>query len=210
MSTTNWLPVLSADSLDAAQQKVYDRAVKKLEIDPENVPSFVLKMVNVPDLLKDTYMNVSRHILTGGALKLETKLIIAATVAGHAGNEEIASFFADKARALEVTDEQLYEAAGIAATSTSYNFYYKFRSLFEGQDFEGFNPGLRASLFMNPTQGKAFAELVNIVISTINGCKSCVNGHVHDALGLGITKEQMDEALRTGSIVMAMSTFCNA
>lgn len=205
----DWLSPVDLTQATDDQKKTIERARKKLLVpDEAETPAWMLIMANAPTLLKDTYMNVDRAILNDGALSKRTKLIIATATASHAGQRHIAQFFANLAMEhAGVSAEHLYEASAIAATSTSFNFYYKFRSLYEGQEFEGYNPGLRASLFVNPEQGKAMAELINLVVSTINGCKSCVNGHVADALKLDLTKEQIDEALRTGAIVMAMCSF---
>ena len=203
----DWLPILADSEMSEDQKKTFERALTKFEIPQESAPDWLRVLANSPEFLKDTYMNVSRAILADGALSAMMKLTIATAVASHAGARGVAATFAQKALAHGATPERLIEAAGIAATSTSFNFYYKFRSLYQGDEFNGYNPGLRASLFVTPSQGKAFAELVNLVLSTINGCKSCVNGHVADALGAEVTREQIDEALRTGAIVMSICTF---
>ena len=205
-----WLDPLPEENLSDDSKKALSRAREKFKIDDDQqVPTWLHEMANSPQFLKDTYMNVSRHIMEDGALSAMLKLTIATAVASHAGHRDLATFFAQLAKEHGATRDKLYEAAGIAATSTTFNHYYKFRSLYEGDEFNGFNPGLRATLFSRPSQGKAFAEIVNLVISSINGCKSCVNGHVQDALKEDVTRDQLDEALRTGAIVMGMCAFAS-
>lgn len=204
----DWLKPIDLELADDDQKKTIERARKKLLLaEDAPTPEWVLIMANSPSLLKDTYMNLDRAILSDTALSKRTKLILATTTASHAGVSQVAQFFAQLAIDQGVSPAHLYEASAIAATSTSFNFYYKFRSLYEGQEFDGYSPGLRASLFVNPEQGKAMAELINLIVSTINGCKSCVNGHVADALKHDLTREQIDEALRTSAIIMGICTF---
>lgn len=205
----SWLAPLDDEQMSADQTKAFTRAKKKLGFDAEDavVPEWVRVLANSPALLKDTYMNLDRNILRDGPLTQKTRLIIATAVASHAGNAAVSEYFAARAIQEGATDEELVEAAGIAATSTSFNYYYKFRSMVESDAFEGFNAGLRASLFVSPSQGKAMAELINIVISAINGCKSCVNGHIQDAANAGVTRDQIDDAVRIGGIVTSICTF---
>jgi alkyl hydroperoxide reductase subunit D len=188
------------------QRKVLDRALQKLQIEGE-APRWIRILLNSPELLKDMYMNIERALFKDGKLDVPTRLQIATIAASHAASPEVAAYFAQQARARGVSDAQLHETQGIAQTSTSFNIYYKFRSLYEGDEFNGFPGGLRASLFVNPTQGKAHAELINIVISTLNNCKSCVNGHVADALTHGVTRDQIDEALRAAAIATALARY---
>lgn len=201
-----WLAPLADEAMSDDQKKAVERAKQKLGIEGD-APRWMRVMANSPELLKDTYMNAERALLKDGPLTAAFKLQLASAVASHRGVNEVAAFFAEQARARGVTDAQLHETVGIAQTSTSFNIYYKFRSLYEGDEFSGFNAGLRATLFVNPTQGKAHAELVNIVFSSLNGCKSCVNGHVADALKLGVTRDQIDEALRASAVAMAIASF---
>jgi AhpD family alkylhydroperoxidase len=204
--TQQWLAPLSDEAMSEEQRSVVERACLKFGLS-EPAPRWVRVMAQSPALLKDMYMNAERAFFKDGALAPATRLQIAAAVASHRGAGELAEYFSAQAQARGVTQAQLMETLGIAQTSTSYNIYYRFRSLVDGDAFDGFNPGLRASLFVNPSQGKAHAELVNIVFSSINGCKSCVNGHVADALKAGVTREQIDEALRASAVAYAMASF---
>lgn len=201
-----WLAPVSDEAMSEDQKKAVERARQKLGIEGET-PRWMRVLANSPELLKDVYMNAERALLKDGPLVATTKLQIAAAVASHRGVPEVAAFFAELARARGVTDAQLHETVGIAQTSTTFNIYYKFRSLYEGDEFSGFNAGLRASLFVNPSQGKAHAEIINLVFSSINGCKSCVNGHVADALKAGVTRDQIDEALRASAVAMSIASF---
>ncbi|TXD40678.1 hypothetical protein FRC96_05380 [Lujinxingia vulgaris] len=205
----SWLPVLSDEAMSDDQKKVFDRALTKLNIEGD-APDWLRVLANAPLFLKDVFMNLDKGVFSEGGLQPKTKVLLAAVAAAHWGNQDVAQFFADRARAQGFSDEQIHEALGIAATSTSFNLYYKFRSLAATDAFEGLNPGLRATLFMRPTLGKAFAELVNLMISTANGCSSCVSGHIQEAVNQDVTKEQIDEVIRTGAIVASICQFVNS
>lgn len=204
----DWLTPLTDDEMTDQQAKVFDRARTKLGLDDdEEAPDWLRVMVHSPEFLKDTYMNLSRHVFDEGALKPGVKLILATVAAAHAGNRDVADFFRRRALTEGFEPHQIDEALGIAATSTSFNYYFKFRSLAKTDDFDGHKAGLRASLYMRPGLGKAFAELVNLMISTANGCAGCVSGHIDEARQHDVSKDQIDEAVRTGAIVRSICTF---
>ncbi len=207
----SWLPALSDDAMNADQRKSFERALKKFDIeDSAEAPDWLRILANSPTFLKDVYMNVSKGILKETALQVGPKLVLATVAAAHHGQSDVAQFFAELAKAEGFSDEQITEAVGIATTSTSFNLYYKFRSLADTDAFDGQKPGLRASLFMRPGLGKAFAELVNLMVSTANGCSSCVSGHIQAAVQVDVTKEQIDDAIRTGAIVASICRFVDS
>ncbi|AWV89951.1 carboxymuconolactone decarboxylase family protein [Bradymonas sediminis] len=204
----HWLAPISDEEMSDAQAKVFTRALSKFEVpEGEDAPTWIRVMLNSPEYLKDVYMNVSQHLFKETSIKVGTKAVLAAVAASHAGNKELAEFFAARALAEGASMEQIYEGMGIAATSTSFNFYYKFRSLSQTDEFEGHKPSLRATLFQRPSLGKAFAELVNLMISTANGCASCVSGHITEAEQHDVSKDQIDEVIRIGAIVQSMAMF---
>lgn len=204
-----WLKPLHDEDMDDNQQRTFERALGKLGIEQASeAPTWLRILANSPEFLKDFYMNYDRQIADEkGSLDMKVKFVLGAAIAAHEGQRDVAEFFAQRAMDSGFNRDQVYEAIGIGATSTSFNNYYKFRSLAGSNDFDGFNPGLRATLFMRPSTGKAFAELVNLVLSTNNGCPSCVSGHIDEAQEHDVGKPQIDEAVRTGAIVSSVCSF---
>lgn len=204
----SWLSPLDDEAMDGDQQRAFERALKKLRIeDSSQAPQWLRILANSPEFLKDVYMNVDRGIFNDDGLQEKTKILLAAVAAAHWGRPDVAEFFAERARNAGFDDHQIHEALGVAATSTSFNHYYKFRSLADTDAFDGYKPNLRASLFVKSSMGKAFTELVNLMISSANGCKSCVSGHIDKASDVDVTKTQMDEAIRVGAIVASICQF---
>ncbi len=203
-----WLTALTDEQMNDDQRKAFERAASKLALESADERANWLRVLaNSPEYLKDTYMNLERAVFADGKLPAKSKALIATVVASHHGNAELAEFFAARAEAAGFSREQIYEGVGMAATNTSFNTYYKFRSLTDGEDFAGFNVGLRASLFIKSSLGKALSELISIVISSANGCPSCVKGHVQVAQQNDISKDQIDEAVRTAAIVQSITSF---
>lgn len=204
----SWLTALTDEQMNDDQRKAFDRALSKLNLEsPDPRANWLRVLANSPEYLKDTYMNLERGVFADGKLTAKSKLLVATVVASHHGNAELAEFFAARTEAAGFTREQINEGVGMAATTTSFNHYYKFRSLTEDDEFAGFNVGLRASLFVKSTLGKALGELISIVISSANGCPSCVKGHVNAAQQTGVSKDQIDEAVRTAAIVQSIASF---
>ncbi len=203
-----WLTALTDEQMNDDQRKAFDRALGKLGLESTDERANWLRVLaNSPEFLKDTYMNLERAVFADAKLPAKSKALLATVVASHNGNAELAEFFAARAEAAGYTREQIHEGVGMAATNTAFNTYYKFRSLAEGEEFAGFNVGLRASLFVKSSLGKAFAELLSIVISSANGCPSCVKGHVQVAQQTDVSKDQIDEAVRTAAIVQSIASF---
>lgn len=203
-----WLTPLTDEEMSDDQAKVFDRARDKFGIEADQeAPAWLRVMVHSPEFLKDTYMNLNRHVFKKGALDPGVKAILATVAAAHAGNRRVAQFFRERALAADFEEHQIDEALGIAATSTSFNYYFKFRSLADTDAFSGQKAGLRASLYMRPGLGKAFAELVNLMVSTANGCASCVKGHIEEAQDHDVSRDQIDEAVRVGAIVRSICMF---
>lgn len=204
----SFLTPLTDEQMNDEQRKVFERALGKVGLESTDPNAHWLRtLANSPEFLKDTHMNLDRAVFADTKLSAKSKALLAAVVAHHNQNTQLTEFFATRAEAAGYTREQIVEAIGMAATTTSFNIYYKFRSLTESDDFAGFNVGLRASLFMKSSLGKAFAELLSIVISSANGCPSCVKGHVQAAQQNDVSKDQIDEALRTAAIVQSITTF---
>lgn len=204
----SWLTPLTDDAMNADQQKAFDRALSKFAIeDRSDAPDWLRILANSPQFLKDVYMNVEKGILKDGSMQAKTKILLSAVAAAHWGQHDVAEFFGTRAKEEGFTQEQIHEAIGISATGTAFNLYYKFRSLADTDAFDGINAGLRASLFMRPAMGKAFAEMVNLMVSTANGCSSCVSGHIQAAVQADVTKDQIDETIRTGAIIASICKF---
>jgi alkyl hydroperoxide reductase subunit D len=105
------------------------------------------------------------------------------------------------------TEQQVAEVLAVTATCAMYNTYYKFRDLAEDPAFEHRSPGLRAHAFQKTGLGEPLVELINVIVSNINGCKQCTSGHVRKCLDLGLTHDHLDEALKVSATMAAFNTY---
>ncbi|MBA2662591.1 MAG: carboxymuconolactone decarboxylase family protein [Bradymonadaceae bacterium] len=201
-----WLLALTDDAMNPEQLKTFERAKTKLGIEAL-APSWLRVLANSPEFLRDVFMNLERAVFADAKLAAKAKLLIAAISASHGGHRDLALFFGERAVAAGFSWDQVHEGLAIAATSTSFNHYYKFRGLSGCDHFQGFNTGIRASLAMKSSLGKPLAELISLVTSSANGCASCVSSHIETAAHHDVAPDQIDEAIRTASIVQAICHF---
>ncbi len=94
------------------------------------------------------------------------------------------------------SDAVLNDAVAIAATCSMYNTLFKFRDLSGKDYYAGLPVGLRAHTFSSQLLSEQIVELINLVISDLNGCKPCISGHLEKAAQLGLAEEVIYEAFR--------------
>lgn len=176
-------------------QQTYGRLHDLFEsTDP--LPEPFLYYGSVPAFLQDFYMNFKKFCYSPGALDLKTKSLIAVAVAGNFDSPVWADYFATRAKSQGADDQTLADVAGVASACAMYNVFFKFRDLSGSDLFTGMPVGLRAHTFAGTSLDDATVELLNIAISDLNGCKPCTEGHVAKARALGVSDEQMLEAIQ--------------
>ena len=77
---------------------------------------------------------------------------------------------------------------------------------------ESFQPGLRASPFVRSALSRTLVELISLAVSVMNGCTSCVNGHVETVKGGNLPNPDaaIDEAVRISAVVAALAAWDKA
>lgn len=176
-----------------------ERANKAIERFEEKMgspaPAFLHAMLGSESMIHDTFMNLDT-LLNKGKLANDAKALMGFAAATTARNQDVARWFAEMSRKNGRSDADLHEVLAVVATCTSYNQLYKFRYLSQDPTFAQMRPGLRATPFVNSTLSKDIVELLCVGVSTINGCQSCVSGHVQAALQAGLTHEMIEDAVR--------------
>jgi alkyl hydroperoxide reductase subunit D len=195
------LPVSEQSATDKVQQ-TYGRLHEMFDTaDP--LPEPFLLYGRVPAFLQDFYMNFKKYCHSSGALDLKTKTLIALAVSGHFGCESWAEYFLQRARQLGWEEQSLADAAGVASACAMYNAFFKFRDLSGSELFSGMPVGLRAHTFAGTTLDERTVELINVAISDLNGCKPCTEGHVSKGRELGLSDEQLLEAVQCAATMCA-------
>lgn len=101
--------------------------------------------------------------------------------------------------------EALEAAKGAAAIMGMNNVYYKFVGMIDADDYKTMPAQLRMNIIGNPGVDKDDFELWSLAVSAQNGCQYCVNAHEGKLVAAGISKKQIQTAVRIASVVQAVS-----
>jgi lipoyl-dependent peroxiredoxin subunit D len=190
-------PVPESSATDKVEQ-TYGR-LREMFDSPQPLPEPFLLYAAVPAFLQDFYMNFKKFCYTAGALDVKTKSLLALAVAGNFASEPWAAYFSARAKSNGADDQTLADVAAVASACAMYNTFFKFRDLSGSDLFSGMPVGLRAHTFAGTTLDDKTVELINVVISDLNGCKPCTEGHVGKARQLGLSDDQILEAVQVAA-----------
>lgn len=174
------------------------------------LPDVVLCYGHVEPFLRDFAMNFRKFVGTEGALDVRTKTLLALATACQARCPAWWELLSDRARRLGVTEVQLREVVALVATNAMYNAFFKFRELSGSELFSGMPVGLRAHTLSGTSLDEKTVELISLVVSNLNGCRPCTSGHVEAARRLGLTDEQILEAVQCAATLSAACQFTTA
>jgi alkyl hydroperoxide reductase subunit D len=162
---------------------------------------------DLPEYAKDQKLNL-------GTLATEPSL----TQQQRAGTfvaSAIASRNARVTRALlaefgpQLSPEALGAAKAAASVMGMNNIYYRFTHLVGG-DYATMPAKLRMNVIGKPGVEKVDFELWSLAVSAINGCGMCMESHEKVVLHGGLTKEQVQAAVRIASVVHATAVTMDA
>jgi alkyl hydroperoxide reductase subunit D len=84
------------------------------------------------------------------------------------------------------------------------NVYYRFTHLVGG-DYPRMPAKLRMNVMAKPGVDKADFELWSLAVSAVNGCGMCMESHEKVVREAGLTQEQVQAAVRIGSVIHAVA-----
>lgn len=106
---------------------------------------------------------------------------------------------------------EAYDAAkSAAAIMAMNNIYYRFVHLASNPDYQTMQAKLRMNVIGNPGVDKADFELWSLAVSAINGCGACIDSHEKVLLDHGLSKEQIQTAVRVASVIHAVASVIDA
>ena len=200
------VPPLSPENAPESTQAIYERI--KDTIGKGQVPLGYQMMGNVEPFLQDSYMNYKKFIAEGaGKLDAKQRAAIALATSSAMNCVHCVKHHSKNSQEAGWTAQQVAEILAVVATCTMYNSYYRFKDLAGDEAFRHLTPGLRAFTFQKTSLGDELVELINVVVSNINNCHFCTTGHVNKALAVGVTHEQIEEAIKVSSTMAAFNTF---
>ena len=154
----------------------------------------------LPEYAKDLKLNL-------GSLAAET-LLTPQQRAGTFIASALASHNAEVSRALvaefapQLSPEALTAAKAAAAIMGMNNVYYRFTHLVGG-DYPAMPAKLRMNVMARPGVDKADFELWSLAVSAINGCGMCMQAHERVVAEAGLSREQIQAAVRIAAVVHA-------
>jgi alkyl hydroperoxide reductase subunit D len=143
-------------------------------------------------LAGETVLDETRKAGTfvAAALASRNPEVIAAVVAEFGPRLDPAAFTAAKA------------AAAIMAMN---NVYYRFLHLVEDEEYAKLRAGLRMNVMANPGIARETFELWSLAVSAVNGCGRCITAHEKVLREAGLTREQIQAAVRIAAVVHAVA-----
>jgi alkyl hydroperoxide reductase subunit D len=119
-------------------------------------------------------------------------------------NEDVIRRFA--AEASEHLSPEAQNAAKSAASIMAMNnVYYKFVGMMGESEYKTMPANLRMNVIANPGVDKVDFELWSLAVSAINGCQFCVQAHESILLKAGLSKKQIQTAVRIASVIQAVA-----
>lgn len=162
----------------------------------------------IPDYAKDIKLNLSTILAEEALTSQQLYGTIFSTALAGRNPEVIAAASADAERHL--TPEALAAAKAAHAIMAMNNIYYKFTGMVTSPEYKSMQSRLRMNILANPGVDKHDFELWSLAVSVINGCKFCVDSHEAKLASGGMTKEQIQTAVRIAAVIHAVSTVLGA
>ena len=157
----------------------------------------------IPEYAKDLKLNLS-SMFNPENLSEEQIYGIALACAATARNDDLLqAIYTD---ALDVLSETHLNAA-LTATSIMgmNNVYYRFLHLVSDKEYEKMPAKLRMNGIMNHGIEKVDFELYALAVSSINGCGMCMDSHAAVLINHGVSKPQIQDAIRIAAIIKGVA-----
>ncbi|HEY4368508.1 MAG TPA: carboxymuconolactone decarboxylase family protein [Steroidobacteraceae bacterium] len=160
----------------------------------------------LPDYARDLKLNLGSVLTTQGAPGLNEKQIaaVALSTAIAARNPQFTRAIESWA-APHLDEAHATAARAAAAIMGMNNIYYRFLHMVEDGEYQKLPARLRMNVIGNPGIDKLDFELLCLAVSAVNGCGMCVTSHEHKLREGGISREQIQSAVRIASVIHAVA-----
>lgn len=160
----------------------------------------------IPDYARDLKLNLGSVLTPTGAPGLNEQQIWSVALASAIASRNNAFTHAIEAAAGAQLDAAHLQAARAAAAIMGMNnIYYRFLHLVEDAEYQSLPARLRMNILGNSGIDKLDFELLSLAVSAINGCGLCVTSHEKKLRAHGITREQIQSAVRIAAVVHAVA-----
>ena len=189
------------------QNETFVNLLNELQIPSYEPSANALTLINTDArFIKDLKINVGNVLNNAQYLDKKEALLLALSVAINEKFDLLKESFAKMAKDAGTTDAEIAEVVACTSLMNTNNVFYRFRH-FMKKDFYANQPaGIKMSIMMNPVLGKAFFELISLVVSSLNGCEMCVTSHEASVLQHGYSESKIFEAVKLGAIIRGLIT----
>lgn len=157
----------------------------------------------IPDYAKDIKLNISS--LANDETLSPQQLwgtMLASALAGR--NDFVISEITQEAKE-NLSPEAFESAKAAAAIMGMNNVYYRFVHLASNKEYQTMQAKLRMNVIGNPGVDKIDFELWSLAVSAINACGMCIDAHEAQLIQHGVSKDQIQTAVRIASVIHAAS-----
>ena len=156
--------------------------------------------------IKDLKINVGNVLNNTQYLDKKEALLLALSIAINEKFDLLKESFTKMAITAGATDAEIAEVVACTSLMNTNNVFYRFRHFMNKEFYSNQPAGIKMSIMMNPVLGKAFFELLSLVVSSINGCEMCVTSHEKSVLQHGYSESKIFEAVKLGAIIKGLIT----
>lgn len=158
---------------------------------------------SMPEYAKDIKLNISS--LANDETLNEQQLWGTFLATALAGRNDFIIAQIDEEAKQHLSTEAYNAAKSAAAIMAMNNVYYRFVHLASNKEYQTMQAKLRMNVIGNPGVDKMDFELWSLAVSAINACGMCIDAHESQLLQHGISKDQVQTAVRIASVIHAAS-----
>ncbi|MER5318970.1 carboxymuconolactone decarboxylase family protein [Streptosporangium roseum] len=162
----------------------------------------------LPAYAKDIKLNLGSVVTTSSLTDQQLWGAVLACALATKSARVIAEVSAEAAGNL--SDEAFQAAKGANAIMAMNNVYYRSVHLIGDETYSTMPAKLRMTIIGNPGVDKVDFELWCLAVSAINGCGRCLESHEQVLRQSGMSREQIQEALRIAAAINAVAATLEA
>ena len=159
---------------------------------------------SLPDYAKDIKLNMS-SLMNDESLSTQQLWGTFLVSAIASRNLQVVKAVSEEAQQ-HLSAEAMNAAKAAASIMAMNNIYYRFVHLASNKEYQTMQAKLRMNILANPGVEKDDFELWSLAVSAINGCGMCIDAHEQQLLKGGISKEQIQTAVRIASVIHAAAS----
>ncbi|MFC0863477.1 carboxymuconolactone decarboxylase family protein [Sphaerimonospora cavernae] len=161
----------------------------------------------LPGYAKDIKLNLGSLVTTSSLSEQQLWGTLLATAVATKSQRVIAEVSSEAADFLSA---EAYTAAKAAASIMAMNNVYYRSAHLIGGEYATMPARLRMTVIGNPGVDKLDFELWSLAVSAIGGCGQCLESHEKVVRSAGLSREQVQEAIKIAAVVNAVATTLEA